>query len=406
MSNARVVIEGLRSGVPYRETAQAMTVGRDGNLRELGSLMETVSQGRHPKLYGQVLRAQYGEGKTHLLHALANQAWEANWVVSMVSISKESPLDRLDYLYSKITQKALRPGSRVSGLTGIVDEAVREPMLVAGARDLELSMRTRTVLDNVARQNTGLDDLISDLEGQFLNLVEIKRIHRENFTKPLKIPTTPIKDEIPSYLLLVDWLIQRAGYAGWLILFDEVELMGKFGRGARARSYATIGRFLSGMAGHTLTIWAVAGNFQTDVLMGRHDIEQVPEWLLSRPKEAFLADWAKVALDELSAARPLAAPTSAQIQELVQHVYDLHQEAYQWTAPVPREQFYELVKSNLGLPDQPLRTWVRLAISLMDLWLVHGPEGGEARVATLGEVDLSEDADVDSDPIQRRRIFE
>lgn len=408
--NARVIIEGLRSGVPYRETADAMTIGRQENLKALSTLMETVAEGRRPKLWGQVIRAHYGEGKTHLMHALASLAWEANWVVSMVSVSKETPLDSPDRIYPKVVMNAVRPGSNQAGLEEIVLEALRGPHLLTESRDVPMSDRVRALLDNLVRQDAGMDELMADLHGQFMSLAELKRIHRENFTKSLKIPTSRIRDDIPSYFALVDWLIGRAGYRGWLLLLDEVELMGKFGRGARARSYATMGRMLQGLGERTISVWAVAANFQNDVIIQRHDLEQAPAWLLGRPKEADDAAAAQVALEELSAARPLSRPNAGQIKQMVERVYALHQEAYSWSPPVPEDRFYDVVGEHIETTDARLRLWIRLAISILDLWLQYGVDGLRVQAGQLRDVDLSEEYDAgapgETDLIDRRALFE
>lgn len=413
MTSARVIVEGLRSGIPYRETAAAMTIGREDNLRAVASLMDTVSQGKRPKSWGQVIRAQYGEGKTHLLHAVAEQAWDANWVVSLVSMSKETPLDRLDHVYPKLIANSLRPGSRQMGLRDVIFEALKSPRLLAEAAVLELSERTLTVLNNLALQNVGADELLDDISGTFLSLADLKRIHRENFRKTAKIAATRIKDEIPSYLRLVDWLISRAGYGGWLLLMDEVELIGKFGRGARARSYANLGRFLEGVGSHTVSLWAVAGNFHTDVVVARKDSDQAPAWLNLRPKEASQAPLARLALQELATARPLDPPTSAQLRELVGRVWDLHQAAYQWQAPESREQFYEVVKSHVGSLDARVRTWTRVALSVLDLWFQYGVQVGGVSSDQLPEVDLTEESRIVEDAtddegvgVSRRRLFD
>ena len=406
MNQARVIIEGLRSGIPYRETADTMTVGRQDNLRSLASLMETVAAGRRPKTSGQIVRAQYGEGKTHLLHAMASQAWDANWVVSMVSLSKESPLDRLDHLYPKIAQNLMRPGSRVAGLQPLVTEALQASLFLSESRTLSLSDRTRLVLDNLARQDAGFEDLVGDLEGNFLTAVELKRIHRENFSKSIQLPASRVKDEVPYYFLLVDWLIQRAGYQGWLILFDEVELMGKFGRGGRARSYGNLGRFLAGMGERTVSVWAVAGNFQKDVLIDRGDVERAPEWLMSRPQDVNSVAWARLALDELSSARPLEPPSVVAVKELIGQVFRLHQEAYGWTAEMDESAFWERVRSQLPSTDAKLRTWVRLSLALLDNALLYGADGGAVRAGALDEVDLSEDDADATGSVSRRRIFD
>ncbi len=411
MNSARVIVEGLRSGIPYRKTAQAVTIGREANIKALVTLLETVESGGRPTMFSQIVRAQYGEGKTHLMHALASSAWDRNWVVSMAAISKETPLDRLDQLYPKLTMNALRPGSTQAGLDSVVTEALAVPHLLAESRAVNLSERTRAILDNLVRQDAGLDELMGDIHGQFLPLATIKRIHRENYGKTLKISSTRIKDEIPSYLGLLDWLISRAGYGGWLILLDEVELIGKFGRGRRARSYANMGRFMEGMGERTVSVWAVAGNFQNDVIVARDDAVHAPQWLASRPQEAKDAELAVMAVDELSAARPLSHPQPAEIREMVERVYDLHQEAYAWSAPLSRNQFYSAVHERIGVVDARIRTWVRLSLSLLDLWFLHGVDAAEVRADELVEIDLSEEPDDHShkesvELIERRPLFD
>ncbi len=411
MSEARAIIEGLRSGIPYRETAEAMTVGREPNLRALGASMEAVAEGRSPKTRAQIVRGQYGEGKTHLMHALAARAWDANWVVSLLSISKETPLDRLDYIYPKLLANTYRPGSNQPGIEPIVGEALRSPHLLAEAREIEFSERTRAVLDNLARQNAGFAELTADIGGRFLSTAELKRIHRENFTRPLKMASTRIRDEILAYFRLVDWLIWRGEYGGWLILFDEVELIGKFGRGGRAHSYANLGRFLEGIGDRTLSVFSVAGNFHTDVVVARQDMERAPQWLASRSREADEARYAEIALQELAAAHPLDPPTAGQIRQMLEQLYALHQEAYQWAPSFTPEAFYDRVRQHVGTFDARLRTWIRIALTLLDVALQYGGEEATVQAGVLSDIDLSaeleaeEDENIEQPEISRRRLF-
>lgn len=390
---ARVVVEGLRSGIAYRETARSMTLGRERNRARLEEAMAAVVSGRRPPFWAEVIRGHYGDGKTHLLHALAAAAWDANWVVSLVAISKETPLDRLDYLYPKLMAELYRPGSNQPGVEAVVLEAVNAPSAALEAHLVELSPRTRAVLDSLLRQEAKFDELVGDVEGAFVPLTEIKRAYRENFSKPLKIPTSRIRDEIPYYFRLVDWLVHAAGYGGWLILFDEVELIGKFGRGARARAYANMGRFLEGVADHTLAVFALSGNFHTDVMIPRHEMEQAPAWLQARPREQADASLARLALEALADARDLRILDQGDLRRLSDHILDLHQAAYGWRAPIAPEAFHQLVNREVA-GDSPLRVRIRFAMNLLDLWFQYEGEDLPAEL-TVGELatsmDLSEE---------------
>ncbi|MCY0878803.1 MAG: DUF2791 family P-loop domain-containing protein [Firmicutes bacterium] len=391
MSAPRVMVEGLRSGIPYPEVARSLTVGQAALLEEFTGWLDLVAEGRRPKLWGKILRAQYGEGKTHLLYALRDLAGERGWVVSLVSISKETPLKPLERIYAKIVDSVMRPGHSLAGLEPLVREALAAPYVLSEARALDLSPRVAAVWDNLSRQSEGFDELIADLSGYFLKVSDLKRIHRANFQRPLALPRPSLRDDIPSYLRLVNWLIQKAGYSGWLLLFDEVELIGKFGRGERAQSYANLGRLLAGVADRTLSVWAVAGNFQTDVIDTRNELEEVPKWLAARPAWAGEVHFATLALEELVSAAPLPPLSLADLKRLVATLYDLHREAYVWDPPVAREDFFEVVRSELGTQDARLRTWVRAAIHTLDLWFQYGLGGLAVRAEAAGDVDLTEE---------------
>ncbi len=47
------------------------------------------------KSSGRIISGKYGEGKTHLLNTVFNIAHANNMVVSVISLSKETPFDKL-----------------------------------------------------------------------------------------------------------------------------------------------------------------------------------------------------------------------------------------------------------------------------------------------------------------------
>ncbi|MBX5467411.1 MAG: ATP-binding protein [Firmicutes bacterium] len=395
MINARAVIEGLRSGVPYPETAQAVLVGRQAVLDDTVRLLETVESGHRPKTWGRVWRAEFGDGKTHLLHALAKVAQDRHWVVSWVTLSKETPLDRMDYLYPKLVANTYRPGSHQPGLAEIIAEAMASPQFLAELAEERLSDRLRAVVKSLARRDQGYEELLADIEGEFLSMATIRQHYRKNFQRPFKHaePSAPsrLRDEVWNYLRFVDFTVGQAGYRGWLILFDEVELIGRFGRGGRAKSYAHLGRWLSGVGERTVTLWAVAGNYETDVLQPRKDRLLAPEWLEGRPREQALAPWARMGLEALANAQTLDPLTSDQIRALLGRIVELHQEAFGWRAPIAPESLYDAVRLRLEQLDPRVRTWVRIGIAILDLLYQYG-DSGALSVTPIAAPDLSEEA--------------
>ncbi|MCY0875360.1 MAG: DUF2791 family P-loop domain-containing protein [Firmicutes bacterium] len=370
-TNSRFIVEGLRSGVPYREMAKTIAFGRERNIAAVHRLMEQIEQEHPPKFPGYVLRAGYGEGKTHLLHSLWGFAESRNWVVSCVSVSKETPLDRLDQLYPKLIENTYLPGSSQPGIAHIVAQAL-EGQLLAEARTMDFSPRVMALLDCLVIREEGYDELIADLSGEFLGSAELKRMYRANVGKILQLTRTSLREEAFEYMRLVDWLIHKAGFGGWLILVDEVELIGKLGRGARSHAYANMGRMLSGSLPYALSVWALASHYHGDVLIGRHDREECPAWLASRQKEAFQVPWAETALEALTESKLLEPLSVEDIQSLLKQIVDLHQTAYQWQAPFTANELYAQVRQFAPTQDTRLRTIVRLSLTILDIWDQYG----------------------------------
>ncbi|MEW6522427.1 MAG: hypothetical protein AB1445_02460 [Bacillota bacterium] len=112
-----------------------------------------------------------------------------------------------------------------------------------------------------------------------MNAQDLKAIHRLNFRGSINFGKfAPVVDTW-DYFRMVDALVRVKGYRGWVLLFHEAELIGKLGIGARAKSYANMSRFLSSRDGllNTLTVFAFASSFYTDILDRRNDVAKAPE---------------------------------------------------------------------------------------------------------------------------------
>src|SRR4029077_9490643 len=85
-------------------------------------------------------------------------------------------------------------------------------------------------------------------------------------------------------------LIQAAGYAGWVVLFDEVELIGRYSFKQRARSYAELarwaGKLRSGGSPGVAASFAITADYDAAVLQDRHDLQVVPGKLRASAADA------------------------------------------------------------------------------------------------------------------------
>ena len=136
---ARRIIEALRSGVPSRSVGRFFSNSRPGTIRLLQENLDKVKEGRSSSV---VLLGKYGEGKTHLLNTVFDLAGKSNMVVSMISLSKETPLDKLPVIYRKIAASTYLPGREQPGFLPLYDKltagsAAYAELLMHAMKELE-----------------------------------------------------------------------------------------------------------------------------------------------------------------------------------------------------------------------------------------------------------------------------
>jgi len=135
-------------------------------------------------------------------------------------------------------------------------------------------------------------------------------------------------------------MIVAAGYAGWVLLVDEVELIGRYSFMPRARSYAALARWAGLLEGEAcpglLSVFAITADFAAAVLDGRNDAETVPGKLRASglDPERLLAAQAErgmrlIARESLH----LRPPDRQAVAHTREQVRTIHGRAYRWTPP-------------------------------------------------------------------------
>jgi hypothetical protein len=132
-------------------------------------------------------------------------------------------------------------------------------------------------------------------------------------------------------------LMQAAGYAGWILLIDEAELIGRYAVNQRAKSYAEVARLMNMIDGQKLpglgTVIALTNDFREEILEKKGDSVKMLEKLRSKQTEVDgnLADKAEKGMDLLQSQRsPLGQPSPETIQEVHQIVRGLHRKGHGW----------------------------------------------------------------------------
>ncbi|MCD8067791.1 MAG: ATP-binding protein, partial [Lachnospiraceae bacterium] len=246
---ARHMIEALRSGVPSRAVGACFSEARPKIMKELSAQLDQVCE--HQKSGGKIISGKYGEGKTHLLNTIFNMASSNNMVVSYVSLSKETPMDKLYLFYQKVIQNTYLPRRQQPGFMHEVENIspgspVANEMLLYAAKHLEtdkLYYLLRSYLNTEDADEKFI--LQADMEGDFIANAPLKKIYRRIFGQPAKYNVNFTKTKHCSdYFHFMSHLFVQMGYQGWVILVDETELMGRLGKKARLNAYRNMATVL------------------------------------------------------------------------------------------------------------------------------------------------------------------
>jgi hypothetical protein len=138
----------------------------------------------------------------------------------------------------------------------------------------------------------------------------------------------------------VSRLLRAAGHTGWVVLFDEVELIGRYSLLQRGRSYAELARWSGASredpAAPLVTVLALTDDFEAAVLVGKDDRSKVP----ARMRDKQTAEWAEAATLAEKGIRALerdllllSAPDAAELERAYRTLKRMHAAAYDWSPP-------------------------------------------------------------------------
>ncbi len=391
--HARRAIEALRAGVPNRDAVRLLSPQQPQAetrfRRQLGALAEDAAAGRPTP--GVLVAGDFGTGKSHLLEYLEHIALEERYVCSRVVISKEVPLYDLNRLVRAAIETLVVPGKRGSALTEIAASLDRDTP-ESGALthwvsrpDVGLSSRfaATLLLYQQVKDPESRDRVISFWEGDPLNVSDTRsRLRDLGERTTYRLESAPMRELAFQRLLFVAKLIMAAGYAGWVVLFDEVELIGRYSFKQRARSYAELARWAGklksgGIPGLAAT-FAITTDFDAAVLQDKGDLERVPGKLRASgvDADATLASQAEQGM-RMIVREPLRlrGPDRAMLERIREEVRVLHAQAFGWTPP------------DLGAGEQlsttRMRQYVRRWINEWDLKRLYPDYTPETIVADM-----------------------
>ncbi len=412
--DCRRALEALRHGVPNNYAVEILGCGQSRIKDQFAAMLEraTDPNSRQTVSPGLLVSGDFGAGKSHLLTHLEHLALEKGFVCSKVAISKETPL----YDLGKVFKSAVDNG-RLPERSGMLIEELCQKLkpdadeyvdFFRWADDTEgngLSPMFPASLLIYERSNDF--ELNRDIEyfwaGDKIKIARIKEGLRQIGQLPNYVFRAPRVSELPPQRLrFFTKLIKAAGYQGWVVLLDEVELVASYSLLQRGRSYAELARW----CGHSdvgpypglVTVGTVTEDFAAVVIDpagDKKDSDYVEGKL--RERNDHLVHLALTGMELLEGeCVSLNPPTEIEIRETVEKLRKIYSEAYDWQAPaLPHEE-------TRGGFQNRMRYKVRASINQWDL-MRHYPdqrldtEGDEFRHSYSENRDLERESEVEDE---------
>jgi hypothetical protein len=403
--HARRAIEALRAGVPNHDAVMQLgTAHADIEERFREHLEAAKAAGAEPRSpAGFLIAGNFGTGKSHLLEYLQLVALAERFVVSKVVISKETPLFDPAKLYRAAVRAAVLPGRVGAALPQVAAElAFDGPEYLAFNRWLnnprELNQRfaaTMYIYEHARHDPELRDRMVSFWSGDPIQIGEMRRALRElSQAHAFTFDSISIAALAYERFRFVARMMLAAGYSGWVLLFDEVDLVARYSLFQRAKSYAQVARFTGQLSGESFpgitSVVAITSAYEAEILEGRNDREVVPNRLLASPRESdqLLARQAErgIRLIHTSRMLTLAPPSDAVVDDTYAKLRAIHARAYEWEPP---DILWRVERAR----STRMREYVRAWINEWDLRRLYPDYQPSIEVTPLNFV-YEEDADL------------
>ncbi len=288
--SARRAIEALRAGVPNRDAVSALGCSAqevvsvfDARLQELRGSIARESQPR-----GMLVAADFGGGKSHVLEYLSHMARRENFAVSKVVISKETQLfDPLKVfraaVESLVCENVVGDALRDIAVSRLSTKSPQFAELNLWLRDSGLNSRfaaTTWLFEQAGADSEIQDELVGFWEGTAVQVGHLRQgLRQTGAAKLFALEKIGIKELARQRFKFMARLLRAARYDGWVILLDELELMGRYTVLQRGRAYAELARLL-GLADDLavpglLAVGAVTPDYASAVIDEKDDRNQI-----------------------------------------------------------------------------------------------------------------------------------
>jgi len=367
----RKIIEALRTGVPTREVIELLSSGQVELETQFTTFLKQKKQGVKTSSNGFVFFGGFGTGKSHVLEAFSKKALDENFVVSRATISQNVKLGTPTDIIKSLLSQTQTLNHLEDGLERLLGDATATgngftPLITWVQNEVNSGQMSSIYLGiarGLANTRYGSDlfeQVIEFLRGSMVG-GELKRTIGDGgliLPKPISRPR-----ESAAFLTR---LFIELGYAGWVVLFDELELIRLLnGHVLRGRSYAELAHWMGfngERPGQGLTVIGcmTSGYVQERIdwtMSGPSEMTTIPPRILaSQSSHLFDATQYGMELLQSWAAEPvfnLHHPTKHDLSRVQSVLKDTYEDTYQITVNT-----LPIAQSSIDPMRVHIRRWI------------------------------------------------
>jgi hypothetical protein len=406
-------IECLRGGVPSRRVVEYVPPHQTDIRERFDLIIANVSlggnlTGKHDR--SALLEGNFGTGKSHWLQYFRNEALAKGFICSSVALNKETPLHDIAKLFRQCIEASSAEGSIGSAISQIA--SAYDTNKAPGFRDMFLWAQQATVNGTLDKRladsllvfdRTNDEDvrtlLLREWMGFPMQVADFRTLLREVGEVDTRGITRPSSSNYLQRFEFISRLLVSAGYKGWILLVDELEVVAKYTLLQRAKSYSNLGQLFGTKSMSPLQSVGIVATITTDyvaeVLRGarKNDMQQIPTKYMEGRNQQFVSG-AVAGMQLIESERILMqAPKHHEVAEAYKAVQNLYSDAYEkWDAP---DVFAQHEYSSSGRMRQYVRSW----INAWDLRRIYGYETKPEDVIVEDvKLDYEEDPDRQTEP--------
>ncbi|HEY2105888.1 MAG TPA: BREX system ATP-binding domain-containing protein, partial [Candidatus Binataceae bacterium] len=348
----RRALEALRNGVPNRDAVRVVGCAQAEIERRLRQGLELADEHleKDKQVRGMLVTGDFGAGKSHLLQYLQHLALMENFVCSRVVISKETQLSDPAKVFKAAIESAQVPGLIGQAIQEIAARLRRDSADYAGLRRWcerhaathgPLFAATLLIHERLGGDPEMVEKIVGFWSGEALGVGPIRRgLKQAGADFPHRVRSVPARELALHRFSFVPQLFLAAGYRGWVLLLDEVELIGRYSLLQRAKSYGELARWLGWLRGEQypglVTVAAITDDFDAAVLDEKGDYSSLREKLEAKEREEYRIIAARAETGMRIIRREsvaLAPPDQHHLRQTYLHLKQVHARAYGWEPP-------------------------------------------------------------------------